>query len=201
MILKLFIHAISQCSGLSAIRGPPLKWEWMNALRKLEHGFGLRPNIRVISRNIGLTPINHNENLFRISKLTIDILITFTFRAILTKLELLGKNRSKILLKNASKIMFLELKNMIFEAFLSKNFERFFKKISNFVKMTLNVKVINMSIVNLVVLNKFSFYYICIWGPNMDITSIPHLLLPEVFTFSDPLNLVLDSIRDKMIAA
>ena len=71
----------------------------LSALRILEHGFGLRPSIWVISRNIGLRPINHNENLFRTTKLTIDILITFTFRAILTKLKLLGKNRSKILLQ------------------------------------------------------------------------------------------------------
>ena len=42
----------------------------LNALRILEHGFGGRSDIRVISRNIGLRPINHNENLFRISKLT-----------------------------------------------------------------------------------------------------------------------------------
>ena len=70
----------------------------LNALRILQHGFGLRPSIWVISRNIGLGPINHNEKLFRTTKLTIDILITFTFRAILTKLKLLGKNRSS---KNA----------------------------------------------------------------------------------------------------
>ena len=38
-----------------------------------------------ISRNIGLRPIKHNEKLFRISKLTIDILITFVFRDILIK--------------------------------------------------------------------------------------------------------------------
>ena len=43
----------------------------LNAIRKLEHGFGLRHYIRVISRNIGLRPINHNENLFRTAKLTI----------------------------------------------------------------------------------------------------------------------------------
>ena len=71
----------------------------------------------MILRNIGLRPIKHNENLFRTTKLTIDILITFTFRAILTKLKLLGKNRSKILLQNGSKSMFLEPKNMPFEPF------------------------------------------------------------------------------------
>ena len=69
------------------------------------------------SRNIARMTINHNENIFRIGKLTTDILITFTFRAILTKLELLGKNRSKIWLQNAPKSMFLELKTMLLGAF------------------------------------------------------------------------------------
>ena len=45
-----------------------------------------------ISRNIGLRPIKHNEKLFRISKLTIDILVTFVFRDILIKYFSILKN-------------------------------------------------------------------------------------------------------------
>ena len=92
------------------------------------------------TRNIARMTINHNENIFRIGKLTIDILITFTCRAILTKLELLGKNRSKIWLQNAPKSIFLELKIMLLGTFWGQIVERFFTKCYNFVKMALNVK-------------------------------------------------------------
>ena len=122
------------------------------------------------TRNIARMTINHNENIFRIGKLTTEILVTFTFRAILTKLERFLKNRSKILLKNASKIMFLSSKNMIFGAFLSKIFERFFPKSFHFVKIALNLKVINMSIVNLLILNNFS---LCLMGLRHLLPNIP----------------------------
>ena len=93
----------------------------------------------------------------------------------MTKLELFLKNRSKILLKNAPKIMFLELKNMIFEAFLSKIFERFFPKSYNFVKSALNVKWIYETLVNLLILNKFSLWFMGLRTIFREIT----LMLPR----------------------
>ena len=54
--------------------------------------------------------------------------------------------------------------------FWGKKFERFFSRNPEFVKMALNAKVIYETLVNLIVLNKFSLYYIwgrkSSWGPD-----------------------------------
>ena len=64
----------------------------------------------------------------------------------------------------------LSSKNMIFGAVLSKIFERFFKKSFNSVKVALNVKVIYETLVNLLILNKFS---LGLWVSNQYFAKSP----------------------------
>ena len=82
-----------QCKEHPRSQMPTFLCDSMNRTRKAITKVAHILVLEVILRNIGLSTIKHNENLFRTIKLSRLLYLTFTFRAILTTLGFCEKNR------------------------------------------------------------------------------------------------------------